>query len=170
MLDVHVRLPRTLTELRKHVQHDGVRSDEDLETRIRRLEDHQEILQSLIDYGELLDARDLDAWADLWADDGEFEMSTGKVATGRAAIRDMLAAIVAQSPQAVLHLETNPRISIDGDAARSTMMYGVARTQDDGLTRMIWFGHHVSRHVRTSDGWKIAHRRNTVDLPETGHP
>jgi 3-phenylpropionate/cinnamic acid dioxygenase small subunit len=159
-----------LTELRKRDQHGGVRSDESLEARVRRLEDHQEILQSLIDYGELLDARDLDAWAQLWASDGEFEMSTGKVAKGRAAIREMLGAVVAQSPQSVLHMELNPRITIEGDRARSTMMFGVARTQDDGLTRVVWFGHHESRHVRTPDGWKIAHRRNTVELPETGHP
>jgi len=147
-------------------------SNDSLEARVRRLEDHQEILQSLIDYGELLDSRDLDAWAQLWATDGEFEMSTGKVAKGRAEIKAMLGAIIARSPQSVLHLELNPRITItiDGDEATSTMMFAVARTQDDGLTRVVWLGHHHSRHVRTPDGWKISYRRNTVDLPETGHP
>jgi 3-phenylpropionate/cinnamic acid dioxygenase small subunit len=141
-----------------------------LEARVRRLEDRQEILQSLIDYGELLDARDLDAWAGLWDEDGEFEMSSGRVAKGRQAIRDMLGAVIAGSAQSVLHLEINPRITLDGDQASSTMLYAVARTQDDGLTRVIWLGHHHSRHVRTADGWKISYRRNTVDLPETGHP
>jgi uncharacterized protein (TIGR02246 family) len=141
-----------------------------LETRVRRLEDLEEIRQSLIDYGELLDARDLDAWAILWAEDGEFAMSTGRVAKGRQAIRDMLGAVIANSTQSVLHMEINPRITLDGDQAASTMLYAVARTQDDGLTRVIWLGHHHSRHVRTADGWKISYRRNTVDLPETGHP
>jgi uncharacterized protein (TIGR02246 family) len=159
-----------LTELRNWDQLGRVRSNESLEARVRRLEDHQEILQSLVDYGELLDAHDLDAWAELWAVDGEFEMSSGKVARGRAAIKEMLGAVLASATQSVLHLEMNHRISIDGDAASSTMLYGVARTQDDGLTRVIWLGHHYSRHVRTPDGWRIAHRRNTVDLPETGHP
>jgi 3-phenylpropionate/cinnamic acid dioxygenase small subunit len=147
-----------------------MRENESLEARVRRLEDHQEILQSLIDYGELLDARDLDAWAGLWAEDGEFEMSTGRIAKGRQAIKDMLAAVMAASTQAVLHMEINPRISVTGDEARSTMLYAVARTQQDGLTRVVWLGHHHSRHVRTADGWKISYRRNTVDLPETGHP
>jgi 3-phenylpropionate/cinnamic acid dioxygenase small subunit len=145
-------------------------SNESLEARVQRLEDHQEILQSLIDYGELLDTRDLDGWAQLWAQDGEFEMSTGKVAKGRQAIKDMLGSIMAGSPRSVVHLELNPRITVSGDEASSTMLYGVARTQDDGLTRVVWVGHHHSRHVRTPDGWKIAYRRNTVDLPETGHP
>jgi ketosteroid isomerase-like protein len=143
---------------------------ESLETRIRRLEDHQEILQSLIEYGELLDARDLGAWAQLWAEDGEFEMSTGRIARGRQAIHDMLAKVMESSTKPVLHLETNHRIQLDGDSATSTMLYGVARTQDDGLTRIIWLGHHHSRHRRTPGGWKISYRRNTVDLPETGHP
>ncbi len=145
-------------------------SNQILEARLQRLEDHQEILQSLIDYGELLDTRDLDGWAELWATDGEFEMSTGKVAKGRQAIKSMLGAIIVTSPQSVLHMELNPRITIDGDQASSTMMFAVARTQDDGLTRVVWLGHHHSRHVRTPDGWKISYRRNTVDLPETGHP
>jgi ketosteroid isomerase-like protein len=143
---------------------------ETLEARVRRLEDREEIRQSLIDYGELLDARDLDGWADLWAQDGQFEMSTGRVAKGRAAIKDMLGAVIAESTQSVVHMEINPRITLDGDQASSTMLYAVARTQDDGLTRVIFLGHHHSRHVRTPDGWKISYRRNTVDLPETGHP
>jgi 3-phenylpropionate/cinnamic acid dioxygenase small subunit len=143
---------------------------ETLEARLRRLEDREEIRQSLIDYGELLDLRDLDGWADLWAPDGEFEMSTGRVAKGRAAIKDMLGAVIAQAAQPVLHMEINPRITLDGDQASSTVLFAVARTQDDGLTRVVMLGHHHSRHVRTPDGWKISYRRNTVDLPETGHP
>jgi 3-phenylpropionate/cinnamic acid dioxygenase small subunit len=143
---------------------------ETLEARVRRLEDLEEIRQSLIDYGELLDARDLDAWAGLWAEDGEFEMSTGRLAKGRQAIKDMLGAVIAKSTTSVLHMEINPRVTLDGDQASSTMLYAVARTQDDGLTRVIWLGHHYSRHARTPEGWKISYRRNTVDLPETGHP
>lgn len=143
---------------------------ETLEARVRRLEDLEEIRQSLIDYGELLDARDLDAWAELWAEDGEFEMSTGRLAKGRQAIKDMLGAVIAKSATSVLHMEINPRVTLDGDQASSTMLYAVARTQDDGLTRVIWLGHHYSRHARTPEGWKISYRRNTVDLPETGHP
>jgi hypothetical protein len=97
-------------------------------------------------------------------------MSTGRIAKGRQAIKDMLGAVIASSTQSVLHLEINPRITLNGDQASSTMLDAVARTQDDGLTRVIWLGHHHSRHVRTADGWKIRYRRNTVDLPETGHP
>jgi 3-phenylpropionate/cinnamic acid dioxygenase small subunit len=159
-----------LTQPKNSRNHATVTDISGVEARLRILEDRQEILQSLVDYGELLDARDLDAWAELWAEDGEFEMSTGRVARGRERIKEMLGAVMAKSEQRVVHLEVNPRISLDGDRATSTMLYGVGRTEPDGLTRVVWFGHHYSRHVRTPAGWKIAHRRNTVDLPETGHP
>jgi hypothetical protein len=64
----------------------------------------------------------------------------------------------------------NPRVAVDGDTATSTVLYAVARTQPDGFSRVVWMGHHYSSHVRTAGGWKIAGRRNVVDLPETGHP
>jgi hypothetical protein len=66
----------------------------------------------------------------------------------------MLGSIITKSPQSVLYMELSPRIIIiiiiiDGDEASSTMMYAVARTQDDGLARVVWLGRHHSRHVRT---------------------
>lgn len=137
---------------------------------MQRLEDLQEITQLLVDYGELLDLRDLDGFAELWAEDAEFVMSTGRSARGRAAIRAMLAAVMARSPAAARHIETNPRITLDGDRARSTTMYSVAFTQDDGLARVTMVGHHHDELVRTGDGWRLHRRWNVVDLPETGHP
>ena len=141
-----------------------------LEERVQRLEDLQEITQLLIDYGELLDLRDTQTWSQLWAEDAEFNMSSGRSAKGRAAIKEMLDTLMANSPAAVMHLETNPRINLDGDKATATMMYAVASTQDDGLARITMAGHHHDHLVRTAEGWKIKHRQNVVDLPETGHP
>jgi uncharacterized protein (TIGR02246 family) len=141
-----------------------------LEARVQRLEDLQAITQLLVDYGELLDQRDLDGFAALWDEDAEFTMSTGRASTGRAAIRAMLADVMAQSPKAAMHIETNPRVTLDGDRATSTIMYAVAFTQDDGLARVTMLGHHHDELVRTADGWRIKRRRNVVDLPETGHP
>ena len=141
-----------------------------VEERLKRLEDLQEIHQVLIDYGEFLDMRDLDSFAQLWAEEAEFEMSTGRVAEGRQAIREMLADVLAKSPQAAMHIETNARIDLQGDQATSTIMYAAAFTQDDGLARVTMLGHHYSDLVRTDEGWKISRRHNVVDLPETGHP
>jgi uncharacterized protein (TIGR02246 family) len=140
------------------------------EARLQRLEDLQEITQLLIDYGEYLDLRDLDAFERLWAEDAEFLMSSGRSARGRGAIREMLAEVMAQNAGHAMHMETNPRIALDGDTASSTVMFAVGFTQDDGKARVTMLGHHHDQLVRTGDGWKIRHRRNVVDLPETGHP
>jgi hypothetical protein len=69
-----------------------------------------------------------------------------------------------------VHLEINPRITIDGDRARCTNMYAAAFTQEDGLARVTLLGHHHSEMIRTAEGWKIKQRHNVVNLPETGHP
>ncbi|HEX7781487.1 MAG TPA: nuclear transport factor 2 family protein [Sphingobium sp.] len=145
-------------------------SKEDLEVRLQRLEDHQDILQTLIDYAELVDACDFDAWRDLWMEDGELELATGLRVKGRAAILETLQEVIRTTPYIVRHMEMNPRISIDGDTATSTMLYGVIRTEHDGFSRVVWSGHRFTDHVRTAAGWKIQSRRNTVELPETGHP
>jgi uncharacterized protein (TIGR02246 family) len=141
-----------------------------LDERLQRVEDLQEINQILIDYGELLDLRDLDAFAQLFAEDAELLMSSGRSATGRQAIRDMLADVIAASLRPAMHIETNPRIQLAGDRATATTMFGVAFTQEDGLARVTMLGHHHDDLVRTREGWKIQRRRNVVDLPETGHP
>jgi 3-phenylpropionate/cinnamic acid dioxygenase small subunit len=141
-----------------------------LEQRLRRLEDLEEINQVLVDYGEFLDQRDLESFGALWTEDAEFEMSTGRVASGRGPICEMLADVMARSPRAAMHLETNSRITIDGDQASSSNMYAAASTQEDGLARVTILGHHYTDLARTAEGWKIKHRRNVVNLPETGHP
>jgi uncharacterized protein (TIGR02246 family) len=148
----------------------GVNDMATLEARLQRLEDLQEITQLLVDYGELLDLRDLDGFAALWADDAEFVMSTGRTAQGRDAIRAMLADTMARSTQIVRHLEANARVTLDGDRATATTMFAVASTQDDGLARVTMFGHHHDELVRTDEGWRLWRRHNVVDLPETGHP
>src|SRR5580704_6935540 len=140
-----------------------------LEARLQRLEDLQAITQLLIDYGEFLDLRDLDAFEQLWAEDAEFLMSSGRSARGQGAIREMLAEVMELNANHAMHMETNPRIVLDGDTASSTVMFAVAFTQDDGKARVTMLGHHHDELVRTADGWKIRHRRNVVDLPETGH-
>ena len=44
-------------------------------------------------------------------------MSSGRSAKGKDAIRGMLAEIMERSPRRVAHLETNPRVTLDGDRA-----------------------------------------------------
>ena len=88
----------------------------------------------------------------------------------RRPVRAMLAESMERSPRRVAHLETNPRVMLDGDRASATTMFSVASTQEDGMARVTMLGHHHDELVRTEAGWRIQRRRNVVDLPETGHP
>ena len=60
---------------------------ERLDARVRRLEDVQAIHQLFIDHGEHLDAGDFDAFAELFAEDGEVLLGPLGRAKGRARSR-----------------------------------------------------------------------------------
>ncbi|GJF01287.1 nuclear transport factor 2 family protein [Pseudonocardia sp. D17] len=61
--------------------------DEDLEARIRRLEDRAELGELVARYGRLLDDRDVDGLAALYTADAVFDSTDGPM-TGRDAVMD----------------------------------------------------------------------------------
>jgi hypothetical protein len=67
-----------------------------LEARLARLEDLMEIHQLFVDYGRYLDAGDFDAYAELFADDGEVLLGPMGRAKGPAGARGARVAIVAR--------------------------------------------------------------------------
>ncbi len=136
-----------------------------IEARLQRLEDLQAINQLFIDYGEHLDAGDFDAYAELFAVDGEVLLGPMGRAVGRSEIKALMTAALADSVGSTFHIVSSPRIALDGDAAHSTVMWSVAKMADDGLARISMVGHHVDDLVRTADGWRFQRRRGTVDLP-----
>jgi len=136
-----------------------------IEARLRRLEDLQAINQLFIDYGEHLDSGDFDAYADLFAEDGEVLLGPMGRAQGRAEIRALMTKLLAPSVGSTFHIVSSPRIDLRGDTATSTVMWSVATTGDDGLARLSMVGHHVDDLVRTAGGWRFRRRRGVVNLP-----
>src|SRR5262245_12237460 len=61
-----------------------------LAPRLQRLEDLMAIQQLFIDYGRYLDAGDIDAYASLFAEDGEVLLGPLGRAKGRAAIKELM--------------------------------------------------------------------------------
>jgi len=61
--------------------------DDDLEARIRRLEDRAELGELVAVYGRLLDDRDVDGVVALYTEDAVFDSTDGPM-TGRAAVMD----------------------------------------------------------------------------------
>ena len=139
----------------------------DLESRLRRLEDLQEINQLFIDYGEHLDAGDFASYAALFADDGEVLLGPLGRATGPTEIQALMERTLAAAVGTTFHVVSSPRIDLAGDTATSTVQWTVVAIQDDGLGRATMVGHHHDDLVRTPDGWRIRRRRGTVELPGT---
>jgi uncharacterized protein (TIGR02246 family) len=139
-------------------------SDE-LEERLRRLEDLQEIHQLFVDYGHHLDAGDLDAYADLFADDGELLLGPVARASGRDEIKAVMAKALAGSSDNSFHVISSPRVSLDGDTATSEVMWTVVERGDDGKPYLGMIGRHVDDLVRERGRWRFGRRKGYVDIP-----
>jgi uncharacterized protein (TIGR02246 family) len=141
--------------------------DRELAARVQRLEDLFEIQQLFIDYGEHLDAGDFDAYSQLFAEDGEVVLGPMGRATGRAAIKELMARQLSDRVGTTFHIVSSPRVAVAGDSATATVMWSVAVTGDDGLARLSMVGHHIDVLTRTSDGWKFQRRTGVMNLPAT---
>jgi uncharacterized protein (TIGR02246 family) len=141
---------------------------DDLDTlmqRLRRLEDLEEIRQLFVDYGRHLDAGDVAAYAELFADDGEVLLGPIGRAKGRPAIVELMTKVKERSPTKSFHLVTNPVIRLDGDCATSEVLWTVIKSDASGKLEVAMFGRHEDELVRERGRWKIRKRRGRVDVP-----
>lgn len=137
----------------------------DDDARVRRLEDLEEIRQLFVDYGRHLDAGDVEAYAALFADDGEVLLGPIGRAKGRAAIVELMTAVRARARTPSFHLVTNPTIRLDGDRATAEVLWTVIRPGADGRLEVAMFGRHEDDLVRERGRWRFLRRRGRVDVP-----
>ena len=81
---------------------------ESIEARLARLEDLQEITQLFVDYGEHLDSGDFDAYAGLFAEDGEVLLGPLGRAAGRAEIATFMTKMLAERVGSTFHIVSSP--------------------------------------------------------------
>lgn len=136
-----------------------------LEARVGRLEDLLAINQLFIDYGEYLDAGNFEAYAQLFAEDGQVRLGPMGKATGRAEIQALMTAALGERVGETFHIVSSPRIALDGDRATSTVMWSVAALADDGLARVTMVGHHLDELVKQDGRWFFQRRKGVVNLP-----
>jgi uncharacterized protein (TIGR02246 family) len=136
----------------------------DLAQRVQRLEDLLAIHQLFVDYGRHLDAGDLDAYASLFAEDGEVLLGPLGRAKGRAAIRELMGRSLAR-PGGSYHIISSPQVVLDGDRATATVMWSVIARTAAGGAALTMVGHHADELRREPDGWRFVRRRGYVDLP-----
>jgi hypothetical protein len=133
------------------------------EARVRRLEDRMEINELMTTYALAVDADDWDKVADLWLDDGTYELDAIGTFVGPAGVKEMLtrpAHTFARENHGA-HILSHPVILLEGDRAVATT-YGQILTRENerhAVFRLI-----ITRWElrRTSKGWRVARRVNKL--------
>ncbi|KUI17303.1 hypothetical protein AU193_03160 [Mycobacterium sp. GA-1285] len=131
----------------------------DLERRLARIEDERAIERLIASYGPLVDAGEADAAADLWAEDGSYDVEGWHMSS-----RDEVAAMVRSGAHQGLirrgccHFLGPAVVTVDGDAAVAVCESLLVTTHDDGFAVSRAGANHF--RLRRSDGrWVIVQRR-----------
>jgi len=122
------------------------------------------IHQLFVDYGRHLDAGDVDAYASLFAEDGEVLLGPLGRAKGREAIRQLMGRALGQ-PGSSYHIVSSPQVALDGDRATASVMWSVIARGAEGAPALTMVGRHVDELRRERDGWRFVRRKGYVDLP-----
>lgn len=135
----------------------GQRVDE-LERRLRALEDERDIAQLIARYGPLVDAGAATAAAQLWATDGSYTVEDNRMA-GRAAVQSMVESEAHQRliDRGSAHFLAAPVISVDADTAQAVCESLLCLRHTDGYTLLRATANHF-RLARIDGRWQIVER------------
>lgn len=133
-----------------------------LESRLRDIEDEREIAHLISAYGPLVDAGCADEIADLWTEDGVYDVDEVYLAG-----REQLAAMVRSSGHqgwitgGCAHVVSPPHVTVTGDRAIAVChSLMVVRTEGRFEVRRVTANHWEL--VRTGEGWRVAVRTNRI--------
>ncbi len=133
-------------------------SQEDLERRIRRLEDIEEIKQLKHRYCAACDdTYDTDAIVSLFTEDAVWDGGIWGKFEGREEIRGFFRRAPQVLPFAV-HMVLNPIIDVNGDTAKGTWYLLQACTLAEGGDRAVWgSARYDEDYVRVNGHWMFKH-------------
>jgi uncharacterized protein (TIGR02246 family) len=114
-------------------------------------DDLEEVRTLLARYCFAIDARDADAWADLFTEDGRFHYSLGEPIVGTDALRQFIAMVSDDRH----HLTMNEIIEVDGNVA-TVRAYALVTKESPPVISAV--GHYEDALRRTSVGWRFASR------------
>jgi len=138
-----------------------------LESRVQRLEDIEEIRDLLIAYGRALDSRDLDAYSQLFARDGEWRGGLGSARTP-AEIKAMLEkAFAGMTPglyRTPHHVMSNFDIVLDGDTATAHSRWEWVAGDSGNAPTILRAGRYEDELVREDGRWRFQKRRAVTEL------
>jgi ketosteroid isomerase-like protein len=124
----------------------------------------------LLDYCEKVDSLDFQGIADLFTEDGEFDLGFGRVNRGRDGVYKQMSTRMPIEYSHTSHHLSNIRVTFEGrELARATSyVFAWHRQASDGRERKL-FGRYYDDLVLTADGWKIQRRRLRA-AGEDGYP
>ncbi len=138
-----------------------------LAERVRVLEDREEIRALILAYGVAHDNRDYRAFAELFAERGEWVGGLGS-ATGPEAIFELMDSAIGHDPRpegsGTYHLMTNEQIDVDGDRASATTKWLYVTPGDDGAPRIVLLGRYEDEFIREDGRWKFLRREAPVSI------
>jgi uncharacterized protein (TIGR02246 family) len=137
-----------------------------LAAKLQRLEDIEEIRTLLLDYGRLLDSRDLAGYSKLFAKDGEWVGGFGS-AKGPAEILTFMQKNLGTGPNASksFHILSNFQIEVKGDAATAWSRWTFVAPGPDGKPVISQAGRYDDILTREDGRWKFKRRTASNDTP-----
>ena len=141
-------------------------SDE-LEARIRKTEDFQEITNLQAQYSFLIDTLQLDTLVDLFADDFIWEAGFDEM-SGVTSKRELLQRLkgAGEATTMMCHQPVTPYIEVEGDKAKGTWyVFGMLTSVTPNGEVAKWVqGRLDNEYVRVGGRWKISRHRFTYNF------
>lgn len=144
-----------------------------IEQRLDQMEAEKEIRDLMMLYGEYLDSKNFEDYANLFAREGTWSGGTTQFVPvkGSAAIRATMEKAFAErvyDPDYItnVHLVTNIRIMVDGDRATGYAKYTVMTRNENNLAYARVMGHYDDTFIREDGHWKFLSRVASRDIPE----
>lgn len=141
-----------------------------LEERLQRLEDEHRIAQLVASYGPLVDHGDADQVADLWAEEGSYDVDELYMGD-RAAIHDM---VLSEGHQGLIgggvtHFLGPAHVRVDGDTAVA-VCHSILLVHRDGRYYPVRSGANRWEFERRDGDWKAVRRvTRTLDGRPEAH-
>ena len=147
---------------------DGAQPLQELQARVQALESREEIRILMHDYGRLLDARDFDGFAQLFAGGSEYD-SGGTVIKGPAAIAAFLKDIIGRNPAGYktpnFHIFFNESIEVQGDRGTALSKSAFVVPGEGGKADAVILANYHDVFIRENGRWKFLQRVVRSDIP-----
>lgn len=132
---------------------------ENLEKRLKTLEDERDIARLIASYGPLVDSGDPDAVAALWAVDGGYDTGDWQMSS-RADVADMVRSEQHQGliARGCCHFFGPPAVTVDGDRAVAICQSMLLVRRESRGFAVARAGVHLIHLHRNESGWEIVSR------------